>query len=39
MKVDITECLELANKKFEARFERLQEYARIENINLQIGVF
>ena len=33
--IDITECLEQANKKFEARFERLQEYARIKNINLQ----
>ena len=33
--IDITESLEKANKKFEARFQRLQEYARIENINLQ----
>tara|TARA_B100001248_G_scaffold261584_1_gene253237 strand:- start:1918 stop:2520 length:603 start_codon:yes stop_codon:yes gene_type:complete len=35
-KINITECLEQANKKFEARFERLLEYARIENINLQL---
>ena len=34
--IDITECLEQANKKFEARFKRLKEYARIENINLQL---
>ena len=35
-KINITECLEQANKKFEARFERLLEYARIENINLHL---
>ena len=35
-KVDITECLKQANEKFEARFERLQKYARIENINLHL---
>lgn len=34
--IDITECLEQANKKFETRFKRLQKYARIENINLHL---
>ena len=34
--VDITECLKQANEKFEERFERLQKYARIENINLHL---
>jgi len=34
-KLDITECLDLANKKFEERFNKLKKHAKNENINLR----
>ena len=35
-KVDMLDCLDQANNKFEKRFETLKKYAEIENIDLKI---
>ena len=36
-KLDITECLDIANKKFEERFHKLRKHAKHENINLRLA--